>query len=106
MLESQIVNKIIKYINHSAKIKGFAWKNHGGLYGTKGLPDIMAVIRKGEKSFFICLEVKTETGVVTEIQKKIIKRFTDLNIMAGVVRSLDEVKELIENLKEEEFYDD
>ena len=106
MKETQIVSKIIKYINHSPTVDGFAWKNHGGLYGTKGLPDIMAVIRKGEKSFFLCFEVKTEIGKATEIQKKIIKRFTDLKIMAGVVRSLDEVKELLENLTEEEFYDD
>ena len=106
MSETQIVNKIIKYINQTPKIKGFAWKNHGGLYGTKGLPDIMAVIRKGEKSFFLCFEVKTETGKTTQIQERILKKFRDLNIMAGVVRSLDEVKKLLENLKEDEFNDD
>jgi len=98
MNESQIVSKIIKYLNHSPTIKCFAWKNHGGLYGTKGLPDIMAVIRKGEKSFFLCFEVKTETGKVTEIQARILKRFTTLGITAVVVRSLADVKEAIEKL--------
>ena len=98
MLESQIVSKIIKYINQSPRVQGFAWKNHGGLYGTKGLPDIMAVIRKGEKSFFLCFEVKAETGKVTEIQARILKRFTTLGITAVVVRSLADVKEVLEKL--------
>ena len=98
MQESQIVNKIIKYINQTPRIKGFAWKNHGGLYGTKGLPDIMAVVRKSEKSFFLCFEVKTQTGKTTKIQERILERFRDLHIVAVVVRSLDEVKEVLEKL--------
>ena len=70
----------------------------GGLYGTKGLPDIMAVIRKNEQSFFLCFEVKTEKGKTTQIQDRILKRFTALGIVAVVVKSLGDVKEVLEKL--------
>lgn len=42
MLERDIVAAILRYLkkgNHC-----FAWKTHGGMYGTAGIPDIIACI--------------------------------------------------------------
>jgi len=99
MLERDIVKRIINHINKSKKIVGFAWKNHGNSYSVKGLPDVMAVIRKDDKSFFICLEVKRPGNKPTEIQEHFIRKFNDLGIVAEVVTSLKEVIEIIDNLK-------
>ena len=102
MLERDIVKKIIKYINQQRvgkKWKGYAWKNHGGLYSVKGLPDIMAVIRKDRKSFFLCFEVKQPGNKPTEIQKALIRKYKDLGATAEVITSLDEVVKIIEELK-------
>ena len=105
MSENRIVRSILDYINKpgNKKFTGYAWKNHGGLYGTKGLPDIMAVIRKGNKSFFICLEVKTPTGKPTILQSRMLGRFACLGIESRIVTSLDEVKEIIKSIG---WYDD
>ena len=101
MSESKITRSILDYINKPRVKKGFsgyAWKNHGGVYGTKGLPDIMAVIKKGEKSFFICMEVKRPTGKPTILQSAILAKFVCLGIEARIVTSLDEAKTILEDL--------
>ncbi len=102
MLERDIVKKIMKYINEpddKKGWKGYCWKNHGGMYSVKGLPDLMAVILKDDKSFFICLEVKQPGKDMTEIQKVLIKKFSKLNVVARKVTSLKEVKKIIKELK-------
>lgn len=101
MLERDIVKKIINYINKPRESKtweGFAWKNHGGVYSVKGLPDVMAVIRKDEKSFFLCLEVKLPGNKPSEIQKALIKKYKKLGAVAEVVTTLIEVEKIIEEL--------
>ena len=101
MKESRIVRSILDYINKptmNKQFKGYAWKNHGGLYGTKGLPDIMAVIMKDKKSFFLCLEIKTPTGKPTILQSATLAKFTLLGITAQIVTNLDEAKKIIEEL--------
>lgn len=102
MLERDIVKSIIKYINEpddSKGWKGYCWKNHGNMYSVKGLPNLMAVILKDDKSFFICLEVKQPGKDMTQIQKVLIKKFTKLNIVARKVTKLSEVKKIIQELK-------
>lgn len=102
MLERDIVKKILDYINKprmGKPWKGYAWKNHGGLYSVKGLPDVMAVVRKDGKSFFLCLEVKQPRNKPTEIQKALIRKFKELGVTARVVTSIDEVVKIIEELK-------
>lgn len=102
MLERDIVKRIINYINKprvGKSWKGFAWKNHGGLYSVKGLPDVMAVVRKDGKSFFLCFEVKQPGNKPTEIQKALIRKFESLGITARVVTTMDEVAKIIEDLK-------
>lgn len=102
MLERDIVKRIMKYINEpddSKGWKGYCWKNHGNMYSVKGLPDLMAVILKDGKSFFICLEVKQPGKDMTQIQKVLMKKFTKLNIVARKVTKLSEVKKIIQELE-------
>lgn len=89
MRETDIVRGILKYFK---TLDGcFAWKEHGGMYGTAGIPDIIACI-DGQ---FYAFEVKTETGKVTALQNATIKKILACGGHAYVVHSLDEVRAVI-----------
>ena len=91
MKESDIVKKILKYLK---TIDGcFAWKEHGGMYVTAGIPDIIACIH----GRFYGFEVKTQTGKVTVLQSATIKKILDCGGHAHVVRSLDEVRAVLDS---------
>lgn len=53
MKESDIVRAIMKYLKDVPRC--FCWKEHGGMYGTAGVPDIIACIN----GHFYGFEVKT-----------------------------------------------
>ena len=89
MLEKDIVNKIIKYLKTLPCC--FAWKEHGGMYGTAGIPDIIACVN-GQ---FFAFEVKTETGKTTALQDSTIRKILASGGQAFVVRSVDEVRTAI-----------
>ena len=72
----------------------FAWKEHGGMYGTTGLPDIICCYR----GRFMGLEVKTQTGKLTKLQETTLQRIQEAKGYAYKVTSLQEVKEIIANL--------
>lgn len=89
MKETDIVRAILKYLK---TIDGcFAWKEHGGMYGTAGIPDIIACI--GGK--FYAFEAKTETGKVTALQNATINKILACGGHAYMVRSVDEVRAVI-----------
>ncbi|MBR3624411.1 MAG: VRR-NUC domain-containing protein [Selenomonadaceae bacterium] len=90
MKESSIVKAILKYLK---TLPGcFAWKEHGGMYGTAGIPDIIACI--GGK--FYGLEVKTERGKPTGLQEATMKKIQAAGGIATVVRSVADVKAVLE----------
>lgn len=63
MKEVDIVKAIMKYLK---TVPGcFCWKEHGGMYGTAGIPDIIACIN----GHFYGFEVKTENGKPTKLQE-------------------------------------
>ncbi len=89
MLEKDIVAKIMKYLK---SVPGcFCWKEHGGMYGTAGIPDIIACV----DGRFFAFEVKTETGKPTALQEATIRKILAAGGTAAVVRSVDEVRGLI-----------
>ena len=92
MKEADIVRKIMNYLKSVPEC--FAWKEHGGMYGTAGIPDIIACYRGG----FIAFEVKTENGKVTALQESTIRKIRKAGGQAYVVRSLDEVKTILEEV--------
>ena len=62
MLEKDIIAKIRAYLKTVPNC--FFWKEHGGQYGTAGIPDIIACIN----GHFFGFEVKTDKGKPTTLQ--------------------------------------
>lgn len=91
MLEKDIVNKIMQYLKTVPKC--FVWKEHGGMYGTAGIPDIIACIN-GE---FYAFEVKTEKGKVTALQQATLRKIRNCGGQAFVVRSVEDIKRILKN---------
>lgn len=89
MKEADIVRAILKYLKTVPKC--FSWKEHGGMYGTAGIPDIIACI--GGK--FYAFEVKTESGKTTALQDATIRKILACGGKAYVVRCADEVRAIL-----------
>ena len=87
--EADIVKKILKYLK---SIPGcFCWKEHGGMYGTAGIPDVIACIN----GHFYGFEVKTVTGSPTKLQEATIRKIAESGGTATIVRSVDEVRAVV-----------
>ncbi|MCL1857676.1 MAG: VRR-NUC domain-containing protein [Oscillospiraceae bacterium] len=92
MGEKDIITAILRYLK---TVSGcFAWKTHGGMYGTAGLPDIICCIN----GRFVALEVKTPAGKLTKLQEITIQKINAAKGKAYKVTSLQEVREIIQNL--------
>lgn len=89
MKESAIVKSILSYLK--ALPECFAWKEHGGMYGTAGIPDIICCI--GGK--FYGFEVKTERGKPTALQEATMRKIRAAGGIAVVVRSVADVKAVL-----------
>ena len=89
MKESNIVTSILSYLRTIPNC--FAWKTHGGMYGTAGIPDIIACVR----GRFFAFEVKTATGKATALQKATLQKILASGGTAAVVRSVDEVRAIL-----------
>lgn len=88
--ESVIVRNIMEYLHRVPCC--FCWKEHGGMYGTAGIPDIICCI-SGD---FFAFEVKTETGKATKLQEATIQKIMDAGGIAVVVRSVEDVQKALE----------
>lgn len=93
--EKTITNQILKYLKSLPEC--FAFKEHGGLYGTSGIPDII-VCYKGK---FVAFEVKTEKGKLSKLQEITIEKIRNAKGMAFKVTSLEEVKEILKEVMPE-----
>ncbi len=89
MSETDIVRAILRYLKSVKNC--FAWKTHGGPYGTNGIPDIICCLN----GRFFGFEVKTEVGKPTKLQEVVIRKINAAGGTALVVRSVDEVKAAI-----------
>ena len=92
MLEKDIVAKIRNYLKTVPNC--FFWKEHGGQYGTAGIPDIIACIN----GHFCGFEVKTDVGKPTKLQESTIRKILAAGGTAVVVRSVDEVKAVVNGI--------
>ena len=93
VLEKTLISAILSYLRSLPSC--FCWKDHGGMYGTAGLPDILCCIA----GRFVAFEVKTDTGRLTGLQDRTLCRIRDAGGAAHVVHSLDEVKAVLRNLE-------
>jgi len=92
MNERDITTAIMRYLK---TVPGcFAFKEHGGMYGTAGLPDIICCHHGG----FVAFEVKTPSGKLSKLQEITITKIKDAKGQAFKVTSLQEVKGILENL--------
>lgn len=89
MKEADIVKAIMKFLKTLPNC--FAWKEHGGMYGTAGIPDIIACI----DGKFYGFEVKTDIGKPTKLQESTIRKINKAGGIAVVVRSVDDVKSIL-----------
>lgn len=92
MKEADIVRAILKYLKTVPDC--FCWKEHGGMYGTAGIPDIICCYRGS----FIAFEVKTASGKTTALQEAAIRNIQKAGGTAVVVRSAAEVRVIMEEL--------
>ena len=89
MKEVDIVKAIMRYLKTVPEC--FCWKEHGGMYGTAGIPDIIACIG----GHFYGFEVKAEGGWPTMLQEATIRKILAAGGTALVVRSVDEVRAVV-----------
>lgn len=94
MTEKNIVSSIFKYLK--AQPECFAFKEHGGIYGCAGVPDIICCY----KGLFLAFEVNVQKGKLTKLQEYTIQRIKDAKGKAYKVTSLREVKQILDNLEE------
>lgn len=92
MLERDIVAAIMRHLKTLPEC--FAWKEHGGMYGTSGIPDIIACI--GGR--FVAFEVKVPGGKLTKLQEITLQRINDAKGEAFKVTSVQEVKAILATL--------
>ena len=90
MLERDVVAAIKQYLV-SLGSDVFFWKEHGGPYGTSGVPDIICCY----KGRFLGLEAKLPTGRLTELQKRAIRKINQAGGIACRVESVEDVKRVI-----------
>lgn len=93
-LEKTIVASILRWLKEQQAT--FCWKEHGGPYGTPGIPDII-VCHHGA---FVALEVKRPGGKPTKLQEATIQAIRRSGGWAFVVHSLEEARERLDQVRE------
>ena len=93
MLERDIVTAIKRCLA-SLGSDVFFWKEHGSVYGTNGVPDIICCY----KGRFLGLECKLPGGRLTKIQKRTIEKINRAGGVACRVESVEDVKRVIERV--------
>lgn len=94
-LESNITKSILKYLRG---LDGcFAWKEHGGMYGTTGIPDVICCYQ----GRFLAFEVKVPGNKPTAIQQAMIEKINNAKGKAYIVYSVKDVRGIISQLQTE-----
>jgi len=93
MKEAYLIGKIKDYLKTVDGL--FFFKEHGGRYGTGGIPDLI-ICYAGR---FVAFEVKNEKGKTTVLQELTIRQIKKAGGFATVVRSVEDVKAVIGSLK-------
>ena len=88
MNESQLKKQVMNYL----KDKGAFWKISDRFQN--GIPDILGVLKPSGR--FIAIELKVPPNKVTKLQEYILERIRVCGGNAGVARSVEEVKEIID----------
>ncbi len=95
MKEKDIIAAIKEYLKTINNC--FYWKEHGGQYGVAGIPDIIVCYR----GRFIAFECKVGNKQPTVLQAVTIRKIIKAGGYALVVRTVEEVKQVIEAFSKE-----
>lgn len=87
MNESQIQNQVLRFCKTNGII---AHKLDSST--SKGWPDLTLILKNGCVLF---LEIKTEKGILSKMQKRIHRKLRDNNALVFVIRSLPEAMRVI-----------
>lgn len=90
MLEKEIVASLLKLLR--ARPRCFAWKTHGGMYGTAGIPDIVAC----DDGRFVAFEVKRPGGKPTALQTITLGRIRASGGVAEMVTSAQQAQAVLD----------
>jgi hypothetical protein len=93
MNEAAITAAIQRYLKTVPEC--FYFKEHGGQYGTAGLPDLILCYR----GRFVAFEVKTPSGKPSKLQELTIAKIKAAKGEAFIVRSAGEVQHILENME-------
>ena len=96
MLERDIIIAIKIYLA-SLGSDVFFWKEHGGAYGTNGIPDLICCY----KGRFLGLEAKVPGGRLTSLQNRSLDKINAAGGIARRVESVDDVKAIIAQVDSE-----
>lgn len=83
-MEKDIVAAILRLLKRRPRC--FAWKTHGGMYGTAGIPDIIACV----DGRFYAFEVKQPGGRLTRLQAATLDKIRAAGGVAAMVTSAEE----------------
>ena len=95
MTERDIVAAIMRLLKRTPRC--FCWKEHVGMYGTAGIPDIIACVN----GRFVAFEVKTKTGRLSKLQEVTLGRIRDAGGKAYMVKSAAEVAGILKEMEVE-----
>ena len=90
MLESSIQKEILTYLKHK-KVFHIRFQAQSNI---NGIPDIICCY----KGFFLGLELKQEKGKPTELQLKKLEAINNNGGIGVIIKSVEEVKELFDNI--------
>lgn len=116
--EDRVIANIFRYLERLQKkgYKIFAWKNHGGRFAKKGMPDIMVLTYNEEFGVkrFLALEAKRAGTAImahkleglegvelwkaqgaTEIQAEILLQLQEAGAECYVVESTEQIKKIL-----------
>lgn len=93
MAERDIVAAILRLLKKTPNC--FCWKEHGGMYGTAGIPDVIACIN----GRFVAFEVKTPTGKLTRLQEITLEKIRAAGGRACKVTSAAEVAAILKEME-------
>lgn len=93
MNEAALIQKIRNYLKTVPEC--FFWKEHGGQYGTAGIPDIIVCYR----GRFVAFEAKVGRNKPTKLQAATIEAIRKAGGIAAVVYSVEDVKAVLSELE-------
>jgi hypothetical protein len=91
MLERDIVKDILRNLNSYEGV--LAWKIHGNPMQTRGLPDVLGLIR----GYFFGLEVKVpgKEHTLTAIQAATLRHIAEAGGISAMVTSVEEARKVV-----------